>query len=134
MKPYTTTLDVVSYACKMYGRDITPPPSGRISSSSGSPDSLYKSSTDSSRTLSFSPDSHHTSTAFKPLTGPIKLMIDDDSDTEWDSSFASPLQKRPPSVRKIARARSRLSDTKYSSRSKRLFVLHLVNFLLSLLL
>lgn len=97
----------------MFGRDLTPPPSGRLSSSSESPDSLYKSSTDSSRTLNFSPDSTRTSTACKAPNLPAlpKFRLDDDdSDNEWDVSMASPLQKRPPSLRKINRARSRFSD------------------------
>lgn len=98
----------------MLGRDLTPPPSGRLSSSSESPDSLYKSSTDShsSRTLNFSPDSTRTSTAFKAPNLPAlpKFRLDDDSDTEWDITMASPIQKRPPSLRKIQRARSRFSD------------------------
>ena len=74
----------------MLGRDLTPPPSGRLSSSSESPDSLYKSSTDShsSRTLNFSPDSTRTSTAFKAPNLPAlpKFRLDDDSDTDDDDT------------------------------------------------
>lgn len=100
----------------MSDRELTPPPDGRLSSSSGSPDSVYKSSTDSnrsrSRSLKFSPDGHsycpgkphQTSTAFKEeLLRFPPFKLDDVSDVEWDSSFASPPQKRPPPLNKIRR-------------------------------
>lgn len=106
----------------MFCKDLTPPSSGRLSSSSGSPDSVYKSSTDSSRTtLNFSPDSisNRTSTAYKPPTLPLpKFSFDDDSDNEceWNPSMASPIQQRPPSLRKMSRCRSRLNgDAAFAS-------------------
>lgn len=103
----------------MLEKELTPPPDGRISSSSGSPDSLFKSSTDSSRTLSFSPDCTQTSTTYKSqlsLNNIPKLKLPlDDSDYEWEQSAASPHMKRPPSVRKIHKARSRLLERDLAS-------------------
>lgn len=107
----------------MFDRELTPPPDGRLSSSSGSPDSAYKLSTDKPRTPNYfstataSRQRSQTSTAYKPAKPAPKFDIDEDSEYEWNTSFISPPQKMPPVIRKLPKTRSRLLDRSMDSLS-----------------